>query len=335
MPELTLPGAWNECARAFLHSCFERSGSHKSRSTYFSVLRCFFADPLKSPACYTKSEVAAFLGSPSTSNRNPGAAVSVSTRNSRLTALSRFYRFAADYEVDGAPLFPGTPPTAGIHHLKPDIRYRAMNTAELLRFFAAIPTDTLKGIRDRAIYLCYFWSARRRSEIARLTYGDLEPATFSDGQGQLRAAHVYHYTGKGHARQVKTKELPAQAWAAVDAYLIASGRKETIAPSDPLFRSVYRKRKSGLTGTWLNKQFKEYVAKASLDTERLSLHSLRHTASRERYQAGEDVISLHTLLDHSSLDVTYRYLMLNAGEQDSGAALLERNPRLAGLDMTR
>jgi len=170
MPDLTLPGAWHDCLRAFLQACFERSGSHKTRSTYLSVLRCFFSDPWKSPASYTKSDVLAFLDSPSQSNCNRGAAVGVSTRNGRLTALSRFYAFASSHEVDGTPLFAGKAPTTGIHHLAPDIAYRAMNTAELLRFFAAIPTDTPKGIRDRAIYLTYFWSARRRSEIARLTY---------------------------------------------------------------------------------------------------------------------------------------------------------------------
>ncbi len=317
MPDLTLPEPWLSCALAFLQACYDRSGSQKSRSTYASVLRCFFRDPQRSPDSYTRADVQAFLTSKSTSNRNPGAAVSVSTRNSRLTALASFYRFASEYEVNGAPLFAGKLPTVGIARLAREIRYRALSTAELLRFFSAIPTDTPKGVRDRAIYLCYFWSARRRSEIARLTYGDIEPAQFAG-----RAGYVYHYQGKGHARQTKTKELPAQAYAAIDAYLVASGRKATIQPGDPLFTSVYRKATGALTGTWIGMQFRQYARKAGLDVARISLHSLRHTASRERRQAGQDILDIKELLDHSSLHTTFTYLALVAGTSDTGAHLL-------------
>lgn len=317
MPDLILPGAWQQCLADFLQKSYDRSGSAGSRATYLTMLRGFFIDPTRSPETYTQADVRAYLSKPSVSRRNPGAPISVSTRNSRLTALSLFYQFASAYEVNGKPLFTGKLPTAGFEHVKPDIRYRALSTSELERFFAAIPTNTVKGLRDHAIYLVYFYSARRRSEIARLTYGDIEPATFGD-----RAGHVYHYQGKGRARQTRTKELPAQAYAAIDTYLVASGRKETIQPGDGLFTKIFKGSKKPLRGDYLNEMFHAYALKAGLDVSRLSLHSLRHASSRERKQAGQDIIEIKDLLDHSSLQTTFLYLSLVAGTADSGAALL-------------
>ncbi len=318
MPTLTLPGNWQHVLDAFLQATYDRSGSDKSRANYTSHLSTFFASTPVAPSQVTRSHIRAYMVAPSFAKRSQGQPVSVSTRNGRLTALTSLYRFASLYEIDERPMWSGALPTAGLAHLKPEIKYRAMNTSELLRFFAVIPTDTPKGIRDRAILLTYFWTARRRSEIARLTYGDIEPATF-DGS---RQGHVYHYQSKGHARQTKTKELPVQAHQAIMAYLQSSGRLDTIKAGDPLFVALYagKARPRPLCGEMINKLYKAYAAAAGLD-KKLTLHSLRHTASRERKQSGQDIVQIKDLLDHVSLDTTWLYLMLNAGATDTGASL--------------
>ena len=105
--------------------------------------------------------------------------------NQRLAILSSFYAFASTFTItgpDGRPqvLLQRPSPTLGLRHKRPERTYRAFSEDELDRFFSVIPTDTVKGLRDRAIFLLYFWTARRREEIARLRWGDIEQATIVD-----------------------------------------------------------------------------------------------------------------------------------------------------------
>ena len=318
MPDLALSAAWQSCLSAWLQAVYDRSGSERSRIVYRNQVTRFLGSVGKSPEQVTRSDVRNFLTQNSQGNRHRGEPVAASTQNGRLTALASFYRFASTFDVDGVPVKSGTLPTIGFPYLAPDITYRAMSADELQRFFAVIPTNSIIGLRDRALFLCYFWTARRRSEIANLTYGDIEPATFPDGH----SGYLYRYHGKGKSRQIKTKELPLPAWEAIDRYLVVSGRKATIQSGDPLFVARYQKSGHALTSNWLNMRFKRYAEQAGLDTERLSLHSLRHTASRERRQSGQDILEIKELLDHANLSTTWLYLQRYAGEADTGARLL-------------
>ncbi len=319
LPDLPLSGAWTDCFDAWLQTVFDRSGSDRSRAVYRNQITRFLAFVGKSPEQVTRSDVRAFLSQESQGNRHRGAPVAAATQNGRLTALASFYRFASTFDVDGTPLFTGQLPTIGFPYLAPDITYRAMSSEELRRFFSAIPHNTLQGIRDTAIFLTYFWTIRRRAEIASLTFGDIEPVTFPDGH----QGHLYRYHGKGKSRQFLTKELPSPAWNAIDHYLTVSGRKATIQADDPLFVSVYHTRAvKPLSTNWLNGRFKHYAQLAGLDSARLSIHSLRHTGSRIRYENKQDIISLKNLLDHSSLETTYRYVMRISATADTGVPLL-------------
>ena len=82
------------------------------------------------------------------------------------------------------PLMQTPSPTLGLRHRRPDRSYRAFTDEELDRFFEVIPTDTVKGLRDRAIFLLYFWTARRREEIARLRWGDIEQGIIVEEGGK-------------------------------------------------------------------------------------------------------------------------------------------------------
>ncbi len=338
---------WERCLANFLRQLYERSRSEKSVRDYRRTLLTFFSSsahggPPKHPEHYTREDVEDFLHRPSTSSRNRGAAPSTATMNQRLAILSSFYKFAATFTVPGPdgrprPLLQTSSPTLGLRHKRPDRTYRAFSEEELDRFFEVIPTDTVKGLRDRAIFLLYFWTARRREEIARLRWGDLEQTTFVDEGGRRRQGWRYHFYGKGKLGEEDLAELPGPAKQAIDRYLVAARRMQTMRPGDPLFVAIGPEQGGGkrgvtlppddhtpLTSRTIAYTLKQYARLAGIDAGRLSIHSWRHTAAQHRYHAGEDVRSLQRLLRHSNIATTDIYIRGLTGTADPGASLLEK-----------
>lgn len=308
-----LPSEWQACFGSFLHSIYQRSHSSKSLRMYTLILTQFFQAGIH-PESATRADVERYVQSPCHSHGNQGGPPSDSTYNVRLCVLASCYAYAAGYFNRPLPN-----PTSGIRYVKrPRAASHAQNRAfteeELRRFFAAIPSNTLLGLRDHAIFQVYFWTGKRREEIARLRYGDIEPCMFSENGGQRRGWR-YRYSGKGQGGQAHYAELPAPAKAAIDRYLEASGRQATIAATDPLFLAVGPKQGGGrrsagkpLHSDTVVHALKKYVAAAGLDVTRFSIHSLRHTAAQQRYLMKPDILLLNQFLDHASLDTTRVYL---------------------------
>ena len=313
---------WQHALDAFLSHIEDISGSIKSRIRYAYILQSFFTDDTRNPDAYTRSEVQAFVNAKSTSRRNLGRDVSPSTKNNRLMCLSSFYRFSATFEVDGTLVFEGRAPTYGIKYMRVGSSPKALSADELSQFFAIIPTNSLKGVRDRAIFLLFFWTGRRRAEIARLRWRDIERAIIVEPDGSRRPGILYHYIAKGHSRETQRAELPAPAWAALERYLNQSGR--LMSPDDPLFASTRSDQvNQALTGDYMNAEMKRYCKLAGLSPT-YSLHSLRHTAARLRYEAGSSIQDVQMFLGHSSIGTTDIYLKRLTGISDPGAKLLEQ-----------
>ncbi len=209
---------WERCLAQFLRQLYDRSRSLKTVHDYRRTLIAFFTSsaqggPPKHPERYTREDVEYFIHRPSSSPRNAGSPPSISTINQRLSILASFYKFAATFTIpgpDGHPqvLLQTPSPTLGLHHGRPDRTYRALSDEELDRFFAIIPSDTIKGLRDRAIFLLYFWTARRREEIARLRWGDIEQGVIVDEGGRRRQGWRYRFRGKGKRGEEDIAELP-------------------------------------------------------------------------------------------------------------------------------
>ncbi len=323
---------WQQCTEAFLRRVYDRSSSHSTHDRYSRALERFFSDE-RNPDQYSSADIEAFITQPSYGTRIPGKPVSVSTKNQRLAILSSFYRFASTYSIideDGNPAFllKRPAPTTGFVYGKPERHYRAFSYDEMERFFAVIPSDTVQGLRDRAVFLLYFWTARRRSEIARLTWGDIEQTIFLE-DGTRRVGWLYHFYGKGTSTQQDSAEMPQPAMLALVRYLEAAGRLNKMMPEDPLFLSLppprggnYRNTGKQLASHSMNARLKYYAEQAGLDASRLSIHSWRHTAAQQRHVAGQDILEIMRLLRHSSLRMTQEYLQVLSGEANSGAKLL-------------
>ncbi|MFL5624774.1 MAG: tyrosine-type recombinase/integrase, partial [Ktedonobacteraceae bacterium] len=256
----------------------------------------------------------------------------------RLTVLASFYRYASTYTIaieEGTPvpLLQRPAPTIGVGRGRPARAYKAMTFEELQRFFSCIPKDTLQGLRDRALFLCFWWTARRSSEILNLKWGAIEKTTFVERDGTRREGFQYRFHSKGHSTEEDVAELPALAKAAIDAYLLAGGRIATIRPEDYVFAGTrnmpQRKGAKPMGSAHVNKSIKKYAYLAGLDAERLSIHSFRHSAARLRFEQGSDVREVQKILRHASLQTTDLYLRQIISPADPGARLLEQ--RFSGL----
>jgi site-specific recombinase XerD len=326
---------WSACLESFIRSISEKTGSKHSAPRYKRVLDAYFAmRPGVSPERFTRSDVEAFMRLPGTAPGRVGNPITFATMGNRLSVVSSFYKFSSTYGVlgdDGLPhaLLTSLSPCAGIRTPERERPpYRSLDEQALKAFFAAIPTTDTISLRNRAIFLTLFWSARRVNEILELKWSDIKPAIFSEN-GVRRHGFVYSWRGKGKQRFVDSAELVPQAMNSITTYLSAAGRLETIQGDDYIFiaeerwKRRTRETQTRIAGATIWAYAKKYGAAAGLPVEQVTCHSFRHAAALARYLAGQGIFEIKTLLRHSSLDHTAIYLRELASEADSGVSLLE------------
>lgn len=195
-------------------------------------------------------------------------------------------------------------PTRGIKAAKTSNDRRAFEEEEIPIFFAAIPRNNIKGLRDYALFLGYFYTGRRLSEFCNLLWEDIQENV---RYGQ-RIGASYRWEGKGHLGKDDEEEIPPPVWEAIKHYLAFSGRYGKMRGKDPVFSGVGRKATGQpLHQTYVERVFSNYARKAGL--EGLTIHSFRYTAGIEEYlAAGNDVLAAQRKLRHRKLETTGKYL---------------------------
>ena len=182
-------------------------------------------------------------------------------------------------------------------------RRKAAATAERLRtMLETIPTDTLRGKRDRALLAFGMAGAFRRSELVALRVEDLERApdglrvtirrskTDQDGAGQVIAV-----LGGSKLRPVR---------ALLD-WLEAAG-----ITSGPVFRSINR---HGQVGAALTPQsvalvVKEHADAAGLDPAEFAGHSLRAGFLTSAAESGADALRMMEVSRHRRVETVQGYV---------------------------
>jgi integrase len=315
--------AWQDCLRDFLRTMAMRS--QDTSTSYGGTLRRFFAQ--HEPAKVTRREVEAFahahhaLGPPS-----------IATINLRLAAIASFYKYASFYIPAGEtePLWKLANPTLGIPRGKPERTYHVLTHEQFAKFLSVIP-DTLLGKRDKAACLLFFWTARRRSELLPLFWGQIGHTIILENDGTRREGFTYTFRNKGEKSHEDVAELPTYAMLAIQRYLEADRRWGKMQPDSPVFLALGRPDGSGnvrkdeiraFTAAAFSKRVAIYAKQAGL---RVSSHTFRHMAARERYRAGSDIREIQQLLRHKSLATTDLYLRMLVPISDPGSKLLEKD----------
>jgi integrase len=152
-------------------------------------------------------------------------------------------------------------------------------------------TDTLKGLRDRAILAIMLGGGLRRSEVVALTVGHL----------QQRGGRwvILNLTGKHN----RTRTIPIAGWIKeiIDQWLRAAGHRK-----GALFRRMYRAghvAPGGMTSQAVWDVVTLYAPIADL-----APHDLRRTFAKLADAAGAPLTQIQKTLGHASVQTTEKYI---------------------------
>lgn len=171
-----------------------------------------------------------------------------------------------------------------------------LTTKQVTKLLGAIDRSTLKGLRDYAMLSLMVTTGLRTISIIRADVGDIRTA------GDDTALY---YQGKGHEEKADYVKLAEPVEAAIRDYLAAKGETD---PKAPLFCSIAN-RNTGerMTTRSISRMAKEHLVAVGLQSDRLTAHSLRHTAATLNLLNGGTVEETQQLLGHSNINTTLIY----------------------------
>lgn len=224
-----------------------------------------------------------------------------------LQSVKQFSAWAA-----AAGLFP-VDIGRGVHGPKITATHRkdSLTAEEVQTIEASIARDTEQGRRLYAMFLLAVNAGLRTVEISRANLRDIE--------AKNGAACLYIW-GKGHAEPDTKKPLAPEVYAALREYIEA--RTDAHTAASPLF--VATGNRSGgqrLAATTISTMLKQAMQRAGFDSERLTAHSLRHTAGQNVMQiTGRNIYETQQYMRHSNPATTEIYLDNDSAQQDGDIA---------------
>lgn len=185
-----------------------------------------------------------------------------------------------------------------------------LSVEEVHAMLAVPATDTILGMRDRAVLETLYGTGVRRSECAALNLDDLDLAT-----GTLTVRH----SKNGGGRVMPVGHMLATV---LDRYLRASRPKLNPHLGERalfLQKDGYR-----LPGGQLARLVKETARRAGLKRG-IGPHDLRHAMATHLIEAGADVRMVQAILGHESLMSTDRYTHL--APHEAAKEFRDKHPR--------
>ena len=167
-----------------------------------------------------------------------------------------------------------------------------------------------QGKRLRALYLMAVCCGLRTVELSRANIKDVETI---NGQAWL------YVWGKGHSEPDTRKPLAPEVKAALDDYL--NTRADRPGGSSPLFVSTGN-RSGGrrIAPTTISTLLKKAMQAAGYDSERITAHSLRHTAGTSVMSLTGDLFITQQYMRHSNPATTEIYLHNQTEEREAEIA---------------
>jgi integrase/recombinase XerD len=218
--------------------------------------------------------------------------------NRQLTVLRSFYRAI----VAMGYLEPSGNPMAGFPSIKAVPRKLPVSLAaeQVSRLLVQPKTDTVIGLRDRAVLAILYGTGIRASECATLRCSQVD---------LVRLSITVHGKG-GHERAIP---LNAQLAEVLRTYAHARG---PALPGAPFFRSRFGR---PLSRGAIYERVRTWGQRSRVGIP-LSPHRLRHTFATHLVRAGVGLVTIRDLLGHRQITSTQIYLHVTAEDLRHAAA---------------
>jgi integrase/recombinase XerD len=260
--------------------------SPKTVETYTRALRQLFnyfsLNGITQP---TRGDILAFRDELKASGHKP------TTVQSYITATKIFFSWT---EQEG--LYPNVADHLKGAKLDREHKKDYLTSRQVKEVLAGVDRSTEQGLRDYAMLFLMVTGGLRTIEVSRANIGDLRT---------LGANSVLYVQGKGREEKTDYIKLSAPAEQAIRAYLKARGEKDEKAP---LFSSTSNNNKGArLTTRSVSGIVKTRLQQAGYDSEKLTAHSLRHTAVTLSLLAGKDITEVQQFARHANIATTMIY----------------------------
>jgi integrase/recombinase XerD len=288
--------------------CTARGLCSSSIAAYDAALRQFqsyvrFRLDDRSPDHIAARDVLAYLQHLREERRNGPSAV-----NRHVVILRSFYCAI----VAMGHLDPSANPMVGFPLIKgvPKKLPTVLSMDEIEKLLATPDTETVLGLRDRAILALLYGTGIRASECASLRVSDVD----------LEGTTVTVAGKGGHQRSVPLNE---RVVAALEIYARVRGAG---LPTAPFFRS---RRGRAMSRGAVYERVRTLAARAGI-RKTMSPHRLRHTFATHLVKAGVGLVTIRDLLGHRLITSTQIYLHVTAHDLREAA---DRHPigRLLGV----
>ncbi len=171
-----------------------------------------------------------------------------------------------------------------------------LTSKQVGKLLGGIDRTTLKGKRDYAMLALMVTTGLRTISVINANVEDIRTAG---------DATALFYRGKGHEEKATYVKLAEPVEEAIRAYLTARGKTDG---KEPLFSSVANRNSGGrMTTRSISRVAKESLIGVDLISDRLTAHSLRHTAATLNLLNGGTVEETQQLLDHANINTTLIY----------------------------
>lgn len=213
------------------------------------------------------------------------------TVQSYIAAVKLFFQWTAQESI-----YPNIADRVKGAKLDAEHKKDYLTTKQVNRLLNNIDRSSLKGMRDYAMLSLMVTTGLRTISIIRANVEDIR--TVGDDTALF-------YQGKGHEEKADYVKIAEPVEEAIRAYFKCRGNVNRDAP---LFGSIAN-RNSGerMTTRSISRAVKEHLIEAGYDSDRLTAHSLRHTAATLNLLNGATVEETQQLLGHSNINTTLIY----------------------------
>lgn len=279
------------CSASISSELFERwtayiDGSERTRETYTKNIKRFAewlsAHGISSP---TRADVIAYRDELAQEHKP-------STVHGYIVAVKLFFQW-----LESEGLYQNI--TDRVKNAKVDIFHKKdpLTSKQAGKVLDSLDLETLSGLRDYALICVMLTTGLRTKSIELANIGDL---------GTFNGLPVLYYQGKGHTEKADFVKLSEPVRAALSRYLKARG---DLLPSSPLFASTANRNQGDrITTRSISRIVKNALRAAGLESDRLTAHSLRHTAATLAIQNGASLQEVQQLLGHKNISITMVYL---------------------------